>query len=104
MTAKKKRKKSKRKIPKTEELPIMRSPTFMKFYVTNITGGLTDQDFRFELLNEKIELDDEWYAISDGLIILSPQGAKKLFIKLEECIKLYEAENGAIDIKETEFI
>ena len=74
----------------------------MKFYVTNIRGGLTDQDFRFELMDEQLlDKKDEWCYVSDAMIILSPVGAKRLFNRLKECIEVYEKEKGIIETKDT---
>lgn len=84
--------------PSTDRLPIMRSPSFEKIYATKVMGGLTTDDFRFELLNEKMEGDDGWVAVSDAMVILSPKGAKDLYKKLEDCIELYEDENGPIEV------
>lgn len=83
--------------PPTERLPIMRSPSFEKIYATKVMGGLTTDDFRFELLNEKMEGDEGWVAVSDAMVILSPKGAKDLYNKLGECIELYEDEKGPIE-------
>lgn len=89
--------KSKKRAKKTEQVrDIFRVPNFMKFYATNVHGGLTTQDFRFELLNEKVEDESGWHFISDALVILSPTAAKKLFNILKECIKVYEEEHGVI--------
>ncbi|MCJ7773795.1 MAG: DUF3467 domain-containing protein [Desulfobacterales bacterium] len=81
-----------------EKTAVIRVPNFLKHYVTNIIGGLTTQDFRYELMNEKIydEEEDEWTYISDALLILSPVAAKRLFVKLTEDIELYEREHGEI--------
>jgi len=59
-----------------ETVSFLRVPNFVKHYVTNIKGGLTTQDFRYELMNEKIydEEADEWTYIADALVILSPRG------------------------------
>ncbi len=85
-----------------QRLPLIRSPQFHKHYVTNIVGGLTNYDIRFELLNEKVKDEDGWHGISDALIILTPVAAKRLFKMLEEILDLYEAENGDIDIDSSE--
>lgn len=85
-----------------KQQPIIRNPNFMKFYVTNIRGGLTDADFRFELLNEQIQDEKEkWCYVSDALIILSAKGAKRLYERLKKCIEIYEKEHGIIETKET---
>lgn len=87
---------------KEKQQPIIRAPNFMKFYVTNIRGGLTDVDFRFELMNEQVEDEKgKWCYISDSMIVLSPVGAKRLYQRLKECIEVYEKEKGIIEIKET---
>lgn len=80
---------------------VLRAPLFNKYYVTNVIGGLTNQDFRFDLLNEKIAKEDgSWTYISDALIILTPLGAKRLLNLLSETITIYEKENG--EIKESD--
>ena len=80
---------------------IFRAPNHHKYYVTNISGGLTDQDFRFELLNEKIretsKRDNQWKFISDAMIILTPTGAKRLFEELKKHLEVWENENGKIE-------
>ncbi len=81
-----------------EIIQVIRVPNFSKYYITNIKGGLTTQDFRYELMNEKIydEEEDEWTYIADAMIILSPTAAKRLFDTLENNIELYEREHGEI--------
>ena len=84
------------------EHAIVRTPNFAKFYVTNVRGGLTDHDFRFELLNEQIQdKEDKWCFVSDCMIILSPIGAKRLHNLLKDCIEVYEKEKGVIDSSES---
>lgn len=87
---------------KEEKHSITRAHNFVKHYVTNIEGGLTNHDFRYQLMNEKFynEEDNEWLYIADALLILSPIAAKKLLGKLEKDIDTYEAEHGII---QTEF-
>ena len=53
---------------------VLRSHNFQKLYGTNLVGGGTQYDFRFELFNEKIKIDAKkgWSYISDALIILTP--------------------------------
>lgn len=81
-----------------ENASFLRVPNFVKHYVTNIKGGLTTQDFRYELMNEKIydEEADEWTYIADALVILSPTAAKRLYDQLRGDIELYEREHGVI--------
>ena len=81
-----------------EIIPVIRVPNFSKYYITNIKGGLTTQDFRYELMNEKIyvEEEDEWTYVADAMIILSPTAAKRLFNTLESDIESYEREHGEI--------
>ncbi len=40
---------------------IERAFNYLKFYATNIYGAVTTQDFRLELLNEKIKENGKWY-------------------------------------------
>lgn len=84
--------------PSKENITISRAPNFAKYYATNVKGGLTNQDFRYQLMNEKFYNEDteEWLYIVDALIILSPIAAKKLLKTLENDINTYEAENGII--------
>lgn len=87
--------------------PILRAPTHQKYYVTNIRGGATSQDIRFELLNEKIKGEkDEIVFISDALIILTPIAAKRLSRKLAEAISETEKRLGPIpdDVEQDIFI
>ncbi len=81
---------------KNEERNIMRVPNFLKFYATNIHGGISTQDFRFEILNEKVKEDSKWVFVSDAMVILSPTAAKRLHKFLEDAISTYEAEHGVI--------
>lgn len=75
----------------------LRAPNFQKLYVTNVKGGLTSHDFRFELMNEKTKDDDgNTFFVSDGIIILSPIGAKRLFLQLTSAIKEFEVRYGEI--------
>lgn len=76
---------------------ISRVPNFAKYYVTNVKGGLTNHDFRFELLNERIGNKKDWSYVSDALVILSPIGAKRLLSLLKEMVDVYEKEKGKID-------
>ena len=98
------KKKTAKKSVKTKKMDskVLRGPRHIKYYVTNVVGGLTDQDFRFELLNEKVKDDtkSEWNYIADAMIILSPIGAKRLVTQLTKYIEIYESEKGVI---ETEF-
>lgn len=82
-----------------EKSAILRAPSHKKYYVTNISGGLTDQDFRYELLNEKIKdgKTKGWEFVSDAMIILTPMGAKKLFESLKKSLDIWENEHGKID-------
>ena len=81
---------------KIKEPQIVRTPNFAKYYVTNVKGGLTNQDFRIELLNEKIKEKNSWFFISDAMLILSPVGAKRLLNLLKELVETHEKEKGII--------
>lgn len=78
---------------------VLRSHNFQKLYGTNLVGGGTQYDFRFELFNEKIKIDANkgWSYISDALIILTPQAAKKLFTILDKYVKEFEKDHGTIE-------
>lgn len=81
-----------------EKKTVIRVPNFGKHYVTNIAGGFTTQDFRYELMNEKVydEEEDEWTYVADALLILSPVAAKRLLIKLTDDVNFYERGHGEI--------
>lgn len=85
-----------------EEIRTIRPFNYTKYYVTNIKGGLTTQDFRYELMNEKVLDGDsnKWVYVSDALLILSPAAAKKFYEAIKKDIELYEREHGLI---QTEF-
>ena len=81
-----------------EKKTVVRVPNFFKHYVTNIAGGVTTQDFRYELMNEKIydEEENKWTYVADSLLILSPVAAKRLLIKLTDDMNVHEREHGEI--------
>ncbi len=83
---------------KKKQQTIVRSHNFQKLYGTNLAGGGTEYDFRFELFNEKIKMDSnkEWSYISDALIILTPKAAKRLQTILDAYIKTYEKDHGSL--------
>ncbi|MHB1440724.1 MAG: DUF3467 domain-containing protein [Cuniculiplasma sp.] len=83
---------------KKKQHSLVRSHNFQKLYGTNLAGGGTEYDFRFELFNEKIKLGSskEWSYISDALIILTPRAAKKLHSILGAYIKSYEKDHGSL--------
>jgi hypothetical protein len=89
-----------------EKFQISRNPNFCKLYGTNIICGSTDVDFRIEILNEKFENEEGEIFISDALIMLTPQAAKKLNKQLtEEIAKFEEKLGGEIEVsKERERI
>lgn len=82
-----------------EKIPRLRVPTFAKFYATNVHCGLTNQDIRIEFMNEKMNEGKKWIMLVDSLVILTPTGAKRLFLKLKEIIDTYEGKNGKISIE-----
>ena len=92
---------SEEKKPKT----IVRGRSFQKIYATNLIGGGTEFDFRFELFNEKIKFppDNKWTYVSDAMIILTPQAARKLQKLLDNFIKKYERDKGQ-DIGEPDLL
>jgi hypothetical protein len=85
-------------VPSAERDPVFRAPLFQKYYATNVIGGLTEADFRFEILNEKTLTDEGWSYVSDALVILNPRAMKKLYILLEKAVKFHERTRGAIDV------
>jgi hypothetical protein len=84
---------------KKKQPSVVRSHSFQKLYGTNLVGGGTEYDFRFELFNEKIKLgsNKEWSYIGDALIILTPKAAKKLYSTLDAYIKSYEKDHGSLN-------
>ena len=89
---------------KIKESSVFRAPNHKKYYVTNIVGGLTDQDIRFELLNEKIRDDKKasWNYIADAMVIFTPLGAKRLFEDLKKYLDVWENEKGKIVIPKSD--
>ena len=75
---------------------VIRAPLFQKYYATNVRGGLTDQDFRFEFFNEQLFSEGKWQYISDCMVVMSPRGAKTLSVILQDALALYEREHGVI--------
>lgn len=90
-------KKKAAKKKKEKESEIIRAPNFQKFYVTNVEGGISNQDFRFELMNEKLIDKKGEILISDALLILSPIAAQRLYEKLGKNIELYQKKFGKIE-------
>jgi hypothetical protein len=84
----------------TKENKIYRTPLFTKTYATNVKVFQTDVDIRIELFNEKRETEDEIIFYSDGLVLLTPEAAKKLSLELNIMIESYENEKGEIKIRE----
>lgn len=78
---------------------VLRSHEFKKLYITNFIHGVTKYDFRLQVFNERIKLEDEnkLAFISDGLLILTPQAVKKLSSVLQSYVAQYEKEHGTID-------
>jgi len=79
---------------------VVRTPLFKKIYATNVFVFHTDVDVRIELFNEKIKRDDQWVYASDGLVILTPQAAKKLYLRLKDVVGQMESD-GEIDVPES---
>ena len=88
-------------VPSAERDPVFRAPLFQKYYATNVIGGLTEADFRFEVLNEKTLTDEGWAYVSDALVILNPKAMKKLYLLLEKAVKFHEQTKGAIDVADS---
>ena len=88
-----------KKPQKKIQASVLRTHNFQKLYVTNLVGGGTQYDFRFELFNEKIKIDAKkgWSYISDALIILTPQAAKKLCSLLDKYVKEFEKDHGTLE-------
>lgn len=82
---------------------ILRVPNFRKYYATNVYVYSTDIDFRVEVLNEKFPAEEREESktdeyVSDALLILTPEAAKKLRDKLDEQIKSFEEKMGKIEV------
>lgn len=63
---------------------------FVKTYATNAFVYRTDQDVRIELANEKLKAnpnDSDWTMVIESMVILSPEGAKKLFSNLKQVLE-----------------
>lgn len=93
-----KKKASKKMVRET----VMRNPSnYVKIYATRIRGGLTSHDFRFELMNEKVKMNekDPWTLVSDGMVILSPIGAKRFLVDLQKSVEEFERINGPIPLE-----
>ena len=75
---------------------VQRPVTFHKIYATNVSGEWTEYDYRIELFNEKMKVEEseEWSYISEGMIILTPNAVKKLKNILDEAVKEYEENKG----------
>lgn len=88
-----------KKPQKKIQTSVLRTHNFQKLYVTNLVGGGTQYDFRFELFNEKIKIDAKkgWSFISDALIILTPQASKKLLSLLDKYVKEFEKDHGTLE-------
>ncbi|MFH0860180.1 MAG: DUF3467 domain-containing protein [Candidatus Altiarchaeota archaeon] len=82
-----------------EDRPVFRVPDYKKFYATNVYCGLTEHDFRIEFMNEKEKDKGKWSYVSDGMLILSPLGAKRLHEKLGRILNVFEKENGVVETK-----
>lgn len=89
----------KKQAEKNEKALVLRSHDYKKLYVTNLIAGKTNYDFRVQVFNEKIRIEEEkrWAFVSDGLIIFTPQAAKKLSRDLQSYVSEFEKNNGAID-------
>ena len=81
-------------------ISVFRSSLFTKIYATNVILSQTDFDLRIELFNEKFQVEDGWAYHSDGLMILTPEVAKKLLIDLQKTIGFFEKEKGEIKIRD----
>lgn len=78
---------------------VLRSHDFKKLYITNFISGPTRYDFRVQTFNERVKLEDgkKTAFISDGLLIFTPQAAKKLSSVIQSYISQYEKEHGTIE-------
>ena len=88
------------KIDEEQQISVFRTSLFTKIYATNVQLSKTDVDFRIELFNEKFQVEDNWAFHSDGLVILTREAAKKLFINLDKELKAYEKKYGDIEVSD----
>ena len=88
------------KIDEEQQISVFRTSLFTKIYATNVQLSKTDVDFRIELFNEKFQVEDNWAFHSDGLVILTREAAKKLFLNLDKELKAYEKKYGDIEVSD----
>lgn len=82
---------------KKEGTYFIRNPRFAKLYATNVNVYSTQYDFRIETMNERMRFEDHTHLVVDGVLILTPQSAKKLHDKLGKLINEYEKEHQNIE-------
>ena len=70
-----------------DEIVIGRSQDFRKIYSTNTNIYTTDVDIRWLLFNERfLQEDGKWVMLSDGMVILTPECAKKALKEMEKAV------------------
>jgi hypothetical protein len=82
-----------------KKIAVYRTPLFTKLYATNLRVSPTDVDIRIEFFNEKVKTEEGIVFYSDGVAMLTPEAAKKLYLELKNAIEKYETEKGEIQIK-----
>ena len=83
-----------------EEL-VYRAPYYRKYYATNVMVTSTEEDFRVEFFNERVETDHGTHAISESAAILSLQAAKVLVAALQGAVENMEKAQGPIKVTKT---
>lgn len=81
---------------------IRRPVTFHKIYATNVSGEWTEYDFRIELFNEKMKIEEEvegeeeedFVYISEAMVILTPNAVRELKKVIDKAVKEYDEEKS----------
>jgi len=70
-----------------KKISVYRTPLFTKLYATNLRVSPTDVDIRIEFFNEKVKTEEGLIFYSDGMAMLTPEAAKKLYFELKNAIE-----------------
>jgi hypothetical protein len=81
---------------------IRRPVTFHKIYATNVSGEWTEYDFRIELFNEKMKIEEEeegeekedFVYISEAMVILTSNVVRKLKKVIDKAVKESDEEKS----------
>jgi len=81
----------------SDDIPLLRTDGFSKWYGTRILLMRTEYDFRAIVANEKMMDDDGTeFFIGESMFILTPIAAKELNDQLKKEIREWEKEHGKI--------